>query len=1048
MSQADAFQAISLRQLCKPRTSVFERAKADTVANIADFNAGRIDGDAFFTENHVTEGMRILLRQVFERLSGRSDQGVFRLKQAMGGGKTHNLIALGILARHPALRRRVLAECGIETDGQEIAVAAFDGRETDTKDFLWLHILRLLNRHQLWQGPPNEPPGASSWARLIGDRPTLIMLDEMPPFFVALGARSAGPAATQADLLSIGLANLMAAIMATRLPRCCLVVADLAGVWAQGSAHIQQAIDNATNETNRSAMDITPVRMDDIELYGILRARLFEDLPGREPVAAVSQAYAASYRTAVQQGAVPAIFAGWAAQILDTYPFHPGLQDLLARFRENPGFQQTRETLRLARRMVAGIWDDKASSPLLVHPHDIDFNDADVGTMLDRINPSLRNACARDVAARGTATAETLAEGARDRTPKDAAKLLYLSSLAISTNPNTLQGLTPEEVAAYLCAPGRDVSRVNASLLTQLEEASWYLHRRTDGRWYYRDVKNVISAIKDRAQTMNEDARRKEIETYLRQVFRPGKAAERQPGAGRLAYQRIGVFPTTDDVQKDISAEEMLLVISQPHPQGLHPELRTLWNNQTFKNRLMFLCGDEVFTKVSENAAYVKAAEDLIKEFEAQRMPDAAPELQQARSALDRWRAGFLSALRETFTQLHYPGLDATLTRRPLKLEFAANAFIGETAILDTLRDERKYRDDVESDSFRSEFEDLIFTAPTMRWNDLMEAVARRADWYLVPPGGHESLKATALRKDFWRDEGAGYLRKRPFPPEKTAIVLQQLARSEDTGRVGLQVSAKHGDRVHYEEGDRPVTIASPTVQNGRLDTEAMIATFLAVDSTGVHDTGDPRRWENTVTVKYQLNYRDGCQRVTLKAVPGGTIRFTLDGSNPRYGRVYDGEIPIPEDCDLLLAIAEASGIWSEQFRVAIPRSSGGREPLPIDPGRPAEWRCRLKFPDRRRSFEVLGILKRFGGEIGGAQIDVSMPGSSEEWISLGFGRNLLRTAEFLESKATELASDLGREDQPDLSLNISRIKFPTGRALGEAAKELGEEPQAGDVVQ
>ena len=43
---------------------------------------------------------------------------------------------------------------------------------------------------------------------------------------------------------------------------------------------------------------------------------------------------------------------------------------------------------------------------------------------------------------------------------------------------------------------GRDVSRANVGLVTRLEEASWYLHRRTDGRWYYRNVKNVNSAIR------------------------------------------------------------------------------------------------------------------------------------------------------------------------------------------------------------------------------------------------------------------------------------------------------------------------------------------------------------------------------------------------------------------------------------------------------------------------------------------------------------------------------------------------------------------------
>ncbi|MGD9617659.1 MAG: DUF499 domain-containing protein [Alphaproteobacteria bacterium] len=1028
---------------------MFEKARADTVANIADFNADGIDPARFFSENHPTEGMRVLFRQAFDRLSGRSDQGVFRLKQAMGGGKTHNLIALGLLAKHAGLRRTILAECGIEADDERIEVAAFDGRETDTREFLWLHILKLLNRQELWQGPPNEPPGASTWARVLGDQPTLIMLDEMPPFFVALGARPAGPGTMQADLLSIALANLMSAIMTNRLPRCCLVISDLSGVWAQGSAHIQQAIDNATSETNRTAMDITPVQMDGAELYGILRRRLFEEIRDREAIPPVSRAYAEAYRTAAQQAVIPPLFEGWATQIADTYPFHPGMQDLFARFRENPGFQQTRETLRLARRMVASVWEDKTRPHLLIHPHDIDFNDSNVGGMLDRINPSLRNACSRDVASRGRASAEALAEAAHDSAPADAAKLLYLSSLAMSTDPNALQGLTPEEVAGYLCAPSRDVSRVNMALLTQLEDAAWYLHRRTDGRWYYRDVKNVNSAIKDRASIImvNPDAPRKEVEAYLRQVFKPGRAAERPGGIGRPAYQRLAVFPTTEDIQKEMSADDVLLVISQPHSQGLHPELRQLWQNQTFKNRLMFLCGEETFTRVAENAAYTKAAEDQIAEFQAQRMPDTAPEMQQAKTALDRWRNGLLSALRETFTQLYYPGLDGTLTRRTLKLEFSSNAFVGEAAILDTLRDERKYREDVETDAFRSEFEDLIFTAQTMQWRDLLEQVARRADWYLVPPGAHESLKSAAFLKVFWRDEGAGYLRKRPFPPERTAVVLQQLVRSDETGQVTLQVSAKNGDRVHYEEDARPVTTASPVVQNGRLETDAMKITFLAVDSTGVHETGDSRSWQNTITLKYQVNYRDGAHRVTLKAIPRGTIRYSIDGSNPRYGEVYEEEIPIEEGWHKpIAAIAEAAGIWSDPVPIAIPRGGGRDKPLQIDQQRPAEWRCRLKGSDRRRSFEVLAILKRFAAEIGGAQIDVSKPDDTEDWISLSFGQSTLRTAEFIEARASELAAEF--REQPDLRIAISRLKFPSGRALIEAAKELGVDPQPDGIVQ
>jgi hypothetical protein len=80
-------QPLALSQLCSPRESTFAVSRSETVAEIADL--AKLEAISFFRETHVTEGMHVLLRQVFERLMGRSDQGVFRLKQAMGGGKTH-----------------------------------------------------------------------------------------------------------------------------------------------------------------------------------------------------------------------------------------------------------------------------------------------------------------------------------------------------------------------------------------------------------------------------------------------------------------------------------------------------------------------------------------------------------------------------------------------------------------------------------------------------------------------------------------------------------------------------------------------------------------------------------------------------------------------------------------------------------------------------------------------------------------------------------------------------------------------------------------------
>ena len=128
----------SLHELCKPRESVFDSQKRDTVLDLTDLADDRIDPAEFFTENYVTEGMKTLLEHGMRRLEGKTDQGVFKLKQAMGGGKTHNLLALGLLARHPKFREKVM-DGFYKSDPSPgaVKVVAFTGRESDAPLGIW-----------------------------------------------------------------------------------------------------------------------------------------------------------------------------------------------------------------------------------------------------------------------------------------------------------------------------------------------------------------------------------------------------------------------------------------------------------------------------------------------------------------------------------------------------------------------------------------------------------------------------------------------------------------------------------------------------------------------------------------------------------------------------------------------------------------------------------------------------------------------------------------------------------------------------------------------
>jgi predicted AAA+ superfamily ATPase len=56
------------------------------------------DAKAFFERTLITEGMRLLLTQVAQRLTGKGGEPVIQLQTAFGGGKTHTMLAVLYLA--------------------------------------------------------------------------------------------------------------------------------------------------------------------------------------------------------------------------------------------------------------------------------------------------------------------------------------------------------------------------------------------------------------------------------------------------------------------------------------------------------------------------------------------------------------------------------------------------------------------------------------------------------------------------------------------------------------------------------------------------------------------------------------------------------------------------------------------------------------------------------------------------------------------------------------------------------------------------------------
>ena len=98
-------------------------------------------------------------------------------------------------------------------------------------------------------------------------------------------------------------------------------------------------------------------------------------------------------------------------EILVSYPFHFSTKHLIASFNDNPGFQKTRDVIRLMATIVRGLWskgETEVAQALLLSLETADLNDPIVASRFIEIKKSLQDALQTDIANNGTSHAESL----------------------------------------------------------------------------------------------------------------------------------------------------------------------------------------------------------------------------------------------------------------------------------------------------------------------------------------------------------------------------------------------------------------------------------------------------------------------------------------------------------------------------------------------------------------------------------------------------------------------------------------------------------------
>ena len=625
---------------------------------------------------------------------------------------------------------------------------------------------------------PLTAPGQTAWVNLLQGQPTLILLDELAPYLEDAKSKAIGDS-NLARVTTTALSNLPVAVGKDKLSNVCIVISDLKATYQGDGEQINQALSDLQAEVGRSAMTLEPVALNTDEIYHILRTRLFEELPPQTEIREVSQAYADAVRDAKQMDITSASPEKFALQLAESFPFHFAIRDLYARFRENPGFQQTRGLIRLMRVMVSRLYESGRADDLsLIHAQDLDLNDRETLAEIVQINPTLDNAISHDIASNGQAIAENIDSHLAGTDAQDACKLILVSSLA--KVPNALLGLSVPEIVSYLCTPGRDLSRLRKDVLGTLSTKAWYLHPTRDGKLYFKNVQNLVAKLRTTAESYNRESSRKELRSFLAGIFNPSM---------KDCYQDVQALPAVDEIE--IKSDKVALVISEPFPGGgLHPDLQKFYADLTFKNRVLFLYGQrDMMEALLDTAAELKAITQIVDEMEAERVPDNDPQKVLAIDMLDKIRFRLLSTARETFTTLSNPQADRLMTADFL-MNITDNNYNGEKQIREALKAKQKFTEDVTSETFRKKCEQRLFTQPTMLWSEVKKRAATNPMWQWHRT---DALDVQDLvRKEQWREAG-GYVEKGPFPEPKTGVQVQEWSRDDETGKVTLKLTPFSG---------------------------------------------------------------------------------------------------------------------------------------------------------------------------------------------------------------------------------------------------------------
>ena len=693
------------RETIVPHRDVLEGTfqQSEFAADITAVHTGKATREyqeavAFFDRTFITEGMRLLITQVTQRLAGKGGEPVIQLQTAFGGGKTHTLLAV----YHLATRKCALSDLAgipelIERAGlmdvAQARVAVLDGM-AHAPGQPWKHAkqrVRTLWGELAWQLGGSEgfalvkeadatgtSPGKDVLRELLAAyAPCVVLIDEL----VAYVRQFPEGQTLSGGSYDSNLSFVQALTEAAKLVPTAIVMASLpeSDVGAGGPRGIA-ALRALEKTFGRVQALWKPVATE--EAFEIVRRRLFEPVRDAKTRDAVCRAFADAYVTEGAKLPAETQEGRYYDRLVQAYPIHPEIFDRLYEdWTTIDGFQRTRGVLKLMAKVIYRLWKDDNKDQLIM-PGSLPLHDGSTRNELTYYLPAGWDAVIeRDIDGDRAETTELENKEPRFgqvNAARRVARTLFLGSAPSSVATTVgIRGIDRARVILGCLQPGQ-TSSVYSDALNRLADRLHYLNSSGDKtqdatRFWFDTRANLRREMEDRKRRFDD-------KTEVR-----GKIAEAlKQGAGNATFfDGVHIFTPHGDVPDDSA---LRLVVLPPEKWYSREESRLAFeavsecmrNNGPKPrhrwNRLSFLAADHsTLSRLSDAARVALAWGSIVDDVKEGRLnidllqkKQAEKELQTAQEVLPR-------AARECHRWLLCPVQETPTDPKPTVEAFAVN---------------------------------------------------------------------------------------------------------------------------------------------------------------------------------------------------------------------------------------------------------------------------------------------------------------------------------------------------------------------------------------